>query len=454
MSDLEAAVPSCSKQRERSENGDDDFDIVEMTPTQRAEISRGDFRIQTLPTLHHPDATPYDQPDDRILSQQSVDPFKPDNSIGPELKIIDHSKKENSIGDPSNRDNSDNFPPTETSVLVTFVANITKAFSAHEYESQSPISIAEQDSSSLGNEQQLTFESKSKRDVRELPLIIGLYDGEDAVMKPQLIFKNSNDPAARDFALFLKEDGISPRIPVLCMSDYGIGEYASDLWTLPHNAIKRELFDLYEIIGVIRMRYLSLTFCDFYNLRVWWRLFGVFLIQYLTTEITLLDPLLKTVVGVDGRGESLRRKITPLFEMREWVLCKFEEISGYMEEFETLPRGRALSLICRTIDALGFKLMTLFNQQERCLPSMVESYHDESIKLSTELKMIEILRASDFFPEAIVHQVRWMEAGKSREKWLTSHLRWSERAHIGQFYKRYEMNHGRIVVAFRGKLRG
>jgi hypothetical protein len=448
MADPEKALRGFGDTAQSSDGGEEDLDVIEMTPTERTDMAKQEFRMSD-----HSHVSRSEDTDERSFGQQGKDHVRASNHRGHEIEESSEARQRMSEGDPSSQDPAGSIRQAEPGVLVSLVSNISKAFSSGEKETQSPSSVTETETPILLKREGPSVVSPLNQDAKDAPRIIGLFDGDDPALKLQLIFKSSNDPAAKDFAAFLKEDGVAPRIPVLCMSDYGIGEFASDLWTLHHNAIKRELFDLYEIIGVIRLRYLSLSFGDFYNLRVWWRLFGVFLIQYLTIEVTLLDPLIKTVVGVDGRGESLRRKVTPLVEMREWVLCKFEEISGYMEEFETLPRGRALSLICRTIDALGFKLLTLFHQQERTLPSMVESYHDETIKKVTELKVIEFLRTSDFFPEAIVHQTRWMEAGKVRDQWLTNHLRWSEKANVARFYRRYEMNHGKFVLAFRGKLR-
>lgn len=284
--------------------------------------------------------------------------------------------------------------------------------------------------------------------------IIGFYDGELEHMMNETLFSGPNDPEAQKFASFLSDDGVAARIPVLCMSDYNIGDFAADLWTFPHNAIKRELFDMYDIVGALRVRYLQLTFGDLYKIRRWWRLFGVFWRQYCRVEKTLLQPLVRTDDADLGAVSPSRANIAKLADAAECLALKVEEITSYFEEFETLPRGTALSLICRATDAFGIAVLNLFNSQERLYPPAITKDNLPGVRLSIEVRTLEIFRDSTFFAESVVHYIRWLPAGRERDQWLATHLRWIERSNMAKYYKRYEASRGSIVSSFRNASRG
>jgi hypothetical protein len=167
----------------------------------------------------------------------------------------------------------------------------------------------------------------------------------------------------------------------------------------------------------------------------------------------VLQPLVTAVFEAHNRGGVFLSRVVPLREEVEWISLKFEEISGYVDEFELLPQGRALSLICKATDVLGFRILSLFNVQERYLPPLVESHHGPGVKLGTEVAMLDVARASPFHTEALVHLVRWMQGGRERDAWLAAHLGWVERSTMGRSYQRYDCTRGRIVQLFRALLR-
>lgn len=277
----------------------------------------------------------------------------------------------------------------------------------------------------------------------------------------EYIFDGADGIDAREFQDFLHDDeGGSSRIPVLCLVDYGMrGEYASDLWVLFHNTIRRELFDTFEIVGIVRQNYLSLRYSDICKLRKWWRFFVVIWEEYILYEKRLLDPLIRKISVVDGRSDILNKGLRPLRETREWLGLKMEEITSYIEEFEKLPAGRALCLICKNVDSYADKMMGYFVGQESLLPPYVESYHGEDIKNTIESLLMERIRKSDYFAEILVCMIRWMGSVqgfyhmksqcKEREKWLCTHLSWFERQKIGTFFRRYELSQGNILLSFR-----
>lgn len=285
---------------------------------------------------------------------------------------------------------------------------------------------------------------------------------KELLKKP--IFASIDGPDAVEFQDFLEEDGgSSSRIPVLCLADYGRrGAYATDIFVLMHNTIRRELFDMFEIIKVIRHEYLSLTWEDIYQVRKFWRFIVILWREYVGYERTLLNPMVQQICLVDGRSDVLLKKLAPIRDTREWMDLKMLEITSYVEEYEKLPTGRALILFCRTVDSFADKARYYFAGQERILPPFIENYHGEEVKLSVECQLMERLRKSPYFPELVVSMVRWMGSvqgfssprsqSRDREKWLSTHLFWMERQNLSRYYRKYEASHGKVLSHFRNRL--
>lgn len=294
---------------------------------------------------------------------------------------------------------------------------------------------------------------------------IELFHEEEKELLKRPIFCSIDGPDACEFQEFLNDHvGESHRIPVLCLVDYGgHGAHASDIWVLMHNTIRRELFDVFEIINSIRREYLSMTLNDVYNLRKWWRFFVILWSEFAIYEKTILDPIVQQICLVDGRSDVLLKGLGRLRDTREWLSLKMEEMTSYIEEFERLPPGRALCLFCKTVDSFGDRAMLYFAGVERLLPRYVESYHDEEIKLSVEGQLIERLRKGAYFAEFVVALVRWMGTvqgfssvqaqSKEREKWLNTHLFWLERQNLPKYCRKYEASHGRVLTYFRERLK-
>jgi hypothetical protein len=441
---------------------EDEFDIIEMTPREGPGLSTRDSFDSNDEPSQPPPALSSKRPPAHAASLRTVAPLRLHTVDSGETSEITTPERHDTPNDLDQRLVRDPSGNSDASVLQAaapglfgygFLSGIAKALGGAE--DQSPISVRD----GLMRKRRSGGQGANGAAVGLAtvpPMRTALRDSEDASRREEMLFENARDGEAVEFARYMKEDGGGvARTPVLCMCDYGDGSahFAADLWVLPHNALRRELFDLYEIMGVVRSRYLGLRWGDIYNLRCWWRLFSYFWRQYLVIEAELLDPLITSVLDVDGRCDQIRSKCSPLSDDREWISLKLEEVDAYMEEFETLPLSRVLGLICQATDALGFKMLSYFNGQERLLPALVENYHDQSIKLSTELQMLNIIRDTEFAEESIVHLVRWMDVGKERDKWLTTHLWWSERSSLRRMYKRYNECHSGIVDSFGRKVR-
>ena len=256
----------------------------------------------------------------------------------------------------------------------------------------------------------------------------------------------------------------SQRQPVLCLVDYGLpGGYASDIWVILHNTLRRELFDTFEVLAYVRQLSDELIYDDIMQLRKWWRFFVHLWQEYLSHEDTVLTPLLSRIRAVDGRSDAFEKRISRITDDREWLDCKMLELTSYLEEFEKLPPARALVLFSRGVDRVAERMVTWFAIKERVLPGLFEGYYTEDICATVEDALIKRLRDGGWFEEGVVAVIRWMGCvqgfvakkgqSKEREKWLVRNLSWMERLRLPVFFKRYDIIHGNVVKYFRQRVR-
>eukprot|EP00178_Gracilaria_changii_P025299 TRINITY_DN78033_c0_g1_i1.p1 TRINITY_DN78033_c0_g1~~TRINITY_DN78033_c0_g1_i1.p1 ORF type:complete len:472 (-),score=81.13 TRINITY_DN78033_c0_g1_i1:487-1809(-) len=282
------------------------------------------------------------------------------------------------------------------------------------------------------------------------------------------IFRAIDGADAREFRLFLDDHSESKHNVVINLAPYGrSGTYAADIFVIVHNTIRLELVDTFHIVAVIRTHFLSLSVRDVHNFRQWWRFFFLLWSEYITYHNNLLEPIIHNICQVDGRSDVLRRRLRPLRSSKEWLCLKMEEITSYVEEFESLPPARALCLICNNIHSFAESVNAYFRACEKLLPPFIESYHGEQLKLSIECQLIEQLRKSEHFPELMASIIRWIgsthanadvtlnakQQAKERDRWLASHMVWLERPKVWYFFQRYEATHRSIFTRFVTRVR-
>lgn len=285
-------------------------------------------------------------------------------------------------------------------------------------------------------------------------------EDEDSEDLKQPVFASIDGEDAREFQEFLEEHcGERHGMPVLCLVEFGTrGRYGWDVWVIMHNTIRRELFDVLEILKVVRREYLGLRMEDVREIRKWWRFFDVVMKAFGEHEAEKIRPVVERLCEVDGRREMLRREMRELREMNEWIELKMEEITSYIEEFEMLKPGRALSLICKNVDTLAARCTRWFAKTERVLPGLIQDYYGDEIRVEIIGALIKRLRGMKGFAELIVAVTRWMGSGegvegrKVRQIWMGEFLFWGERQSMDYYQGQFDAVHGNVVGYFRERL--
>lgn len=415
-----------SLDKELSESDDDNLSIVEMTTT------RGELR--NIPSMDIGDCN-------------SLNADTEDDTLGFRRMstLASQEADKNHISARKSSSDEEKTPISVSSIFSSIARGLTRPFGENKTKDEenqhifSPVSV-------MGNSSTPSNSTVASRKTHR---------GE------KLLFLDEEDVSLKEFEEYLRDDeSEGQRIPSLRLVEYGSpSSYSSDMWTLIHNTIRRELIDLFEIVRVMKSKYSELTLGDIKKMKKWWAFFTAIWAEYDKYSTKSLEPIIQQICQIDGRSDILKDKKRHLRDMKEWLDLKLVEISSYIDEFESLPRGRALTLICMNIDSYGHKCVTYFTGIESLYPSFIENYHDDDIKVSTECMLIEGMRKSSLFAEMIVALTRWMTTetedcsterlAKRRSRWLNAHLYFLERQSLQNYIERYERNYGSILCHFR-----
>lgn len=275
------------------------------------------------------------------------------------------------------------------------------------------------------------------------------------------VFIKADAEDVSEYLGFLKETSAECfRFPVLCLSDYGNdGDYASDIWVLLHNTVRRELLDLYEMINCMRQLKLLLNISDVYNFRRWWRFFSVVWDGYVMHNNVCLQPIVKQICLANWEDAWMRKELRKLNEDSDWLSLKMVEVSSYIEEFEKFEPGKVLRLFMQTMDDLTCRILSHFSEREKLLPPLVRKYFGKQIKTAVEGQLVSRFRKSEHFGELLVCVLRTIDTSQGmrsptngvvqRNKWIEEHLNWIERMRMSYYVHKFNANHGSIVNEFK-----
>lgn len=181
---------------------------------------------------------------------------------------------------------------------------------------------------------------------------------------------------------------VAVRAPVLIPAPYS-GPASKSNWhvnflTMPHNALRREISDLYELLLAMVDFGPALRKADFRDLRAWWHVFARFLRDWLDIERRLLFPW---VHATGAHNWELQSTLRELRATKEFLDVKLEELAIYLDGFESLPPTEMFSLLYRCVDALAPRLMGYFSTQERAFPAGIRATYaaDDAVRLEKEM---------------------------------------------------------------------
>lgn len=238
--------------------------------------------------------------------------------------------------------------------------------------------------------------------------------------------------------------------------NFALGEYGgrdtwpSDVFVLLHNAIRREIMDVYNILASIQRRWTSLQMVDIWDFSEYWEIFEVFVAQYFEIEDQIIFPFMLNVAA-DSPDLSRYHKVVKYNKDRlEAILL---EIGLTLEKFNTTPAGEVMpTLYKQLVDCLP-KLLDYMTEQEQVLPPVFSQYCDREDRTLLNRASANFLVRATNGRDGIAILTRWIEDSMVLQIWKNENLSPRAKSSHKKWVASLEANHVEIVQRFQRRMR-
>lgn len=239
--------------------------------------------------------------------------------------------------------------------------------------------------------------------------------------------------------------------PNFALAEFGGRDtWASDVFVLPHNAIRWEIMDLYTIISSIQRRWSTLTMVDVWELSEYWEIFEVFVAQYFEIEDQIVFPFL---LDLAPDSSDLNRYHKVVKYNRDRLEGMLLDVGATLELFNSAPPGEVLPKVYQQLSEYLPKLLDYMEQQENVLPRVFEEYgQPEDRALINRASANFIIRAANG-RDGIAILTRWIEDSMVLQVWKNENLSSRAQSSHKRWITSLEANHVDIARRFQRRMR-
>lgn len=218
-------------------------------------------------------------------------------------------------------------------------------------------------------------------------------------------------------------------------------QWSKDLFSLYHNAIRRELQDLRRLMDSVRSRleHGTLTMAHIAVLYTWLDDFREEVSAIFLIHETIIFPWVEAAVSLDGNLEKSER-----IQLQSRISSLFGDIESVPDLEPATFTAAAYGTLNSASLNLCSSLSDYFSEIESRMPEMLEMFFTPDSKKELELVAISRL-ASGRKPQLILPSlVRWMDSRKAAE-WTAKTLRSRPRLMMGYWTRQYQKTHTTLV---------
>lgn len=251
------------------------------------------------------------------------------------------------------------------------------------------------------------------------------------------------------------------RVPVIAMAEYSgpvsRSKWYVDAFTLPHNAVRRECIDLYDML-------MALARCggerdigpdDMTDMERWWKIASAFFSMYFEMERRVLFPWVDSAGAQDWEVQLALKKMRSMKDKLHEQLGKIDRV--WLEKtFKTV--GDMYAMFYKAVDEFVPRLMNYFADQEVLLPAIVKGYYriDDRLKMDKDMVAVfmgeALTRKNREMPKhGMILLVRWMGNARQLRAWIGKNLSGAARGMYPRWYAMWEEEHFSLVRAMRGR---
>mmetsp|Transcript_2991 Transcript_2991/g.9167 ORF Transcript_2991/g.9167 Transcript_2991/m.9167 type:complete len:489 (+) Transcript_2991:152-1618(+) len=209
------------------------------------------------------------------------------------------------------------------------------------------------------------------------------------------------------------------REPVLCMAPTN-ENWALDIFASLHNSIRREMMDLYFILGEMRKMYLGIREADINRFFDWFELFSAYLLDYFAVEEEVIYPWIEKK-GAKLQGELGTRNRMQMRGKVGHVIFRMDDARE--NSFPYLNYSEQFKKILEFIDMFSSKILDYFTAEELDLPPIINKYYKPSDKKKLDKEIVKFFMEQGRYPWAYICVLtRWMDSDRSKISFLNTHL--------------------------------
>lgn len=239
--------------------------------------------------------------------------------------------------------------------------------------------------------------------------------------------------------------------PNFALAEFGGRDtWASDVFVLPHNAIRWEIMDIYTILSSVQRRWSSLRMLDVWELSEYWEVFEVFVAQYFEIEDQILFPFM---LNVAKESSELKRYHKMVKYNRDRLETMLHDVGATLELFNSAPAGEVLPKVYSQLTEYLPKLLDYMEQQENVLPAVFERHCDpEDRALLNRTGANFIVRAANG-RDGIAILTRWIEDSMVLQVWKNENLSSRAQSSHKRWISNLEASHVDIARRFQRRMR-
>lgn len=240
--------------------------------------------------------------------------------------------------------------------------------------------------------------------------------------------------------------------PTFSLAEYGGPEtWTSDIFVLPHNAIRWEIMDIYTILSSIQRRWSFLSMLDIWEVSEYWELFELFVAQYFEIEDQIVFPYL---LNAAAESLDLKRYHKVVKYNRDRLENMLYNIGLSLEQFNTSAQpGDVLTKVYLQMLEFLPKLLDYMQQQERVLPNVFSSHCEPLDRIMINRASANFLVRAVNGRDGIAILTRWIEDPAILQTWKDENLSLRAQHSYRKWVANLEATHVDIARRFQRRMR-
>lgn len=259
----------------------------------------------------------------------------------------------------------------------------------------------------------------------------------------------------------------SVRRPIMYFAKFGSpSTWALDVFSLPHNAIRSECVDLYNILESIHARSHRVCVVELEEFFTWWSAFEAFIIEYFDFEADVLYPWVFPLSspsplmgdGMAGLPDAAAHKANvdavlrnSLLSKKDGLLDSIRQLNGTFELRRHVDTTDVFQTIVEEVNAFVPKLLEYLHTQERHLPPIAAQMYSPSSREVLAKKYVQYIKRGESPQMNLILLSKWMDSD-TKDKWVKNNVKGYWRLLYRRLEKRCFKMHGMIAAKFKKRL--